>query len=66
MYFRNLHFEEGNKCFELDKIQEIVHEQFFALQDDWNDVAIYGKLRHVAKKNMKHPWKAMPKLNNRP
>ena len=50
-YVRNLHFEEGNKGFELDKRFGFVNEQQFALQDDWNEGAMYQKLCHVA---MKH------------
>ena len=45
--------KEGNKCFELDKKFGFVNEQQFALQDDWNEVAMYQKLYHVALKHDK-------------
>ena len=54
MFFDStLHFGEENKCFELDKKFVFVNEQHFALQDDWNEEAIYQKLSHVALKNNK-------------
>ena len=54
MFFvRNLHFEEGNKRFELDQMFGFVNEQHFAPQDDWNEEAMYQKLSHVAVKHNK-------------
>ena len=50
---RNLHFEEGNRCFELDRNFEFVNEQHFALQNVWNEEAMYQKLCHVAMKHNK-------------
>ena len=52
-YVRNLHFEEGNKCFELDKRFGFVNEQQFALEDDCNEEAMYQKVCHVAMKHDK-------------
>ena len=52
-YVINLLLEEGNKCFEFLKIYDFVHEQQFALQDDWNEGAMYQKLCHVAVKHDK-------------
>ena len=45
---RNLLLEEGNKCFELDKSNGFVHEQQFALQDDWDETAMFRKLCYSA------------------
>ena len=47
LYANNLLLEEGNKCFELDKIYGFVHGQQFAPQQDWNEEAMYQKLCHV-------------------
>ena len=52
-YVRNLHFEEGSKCFQLNKMFGFVNEQQFALQADWNEGAMYQKLCHVAMKHDK-------------
>ena len=49
----NLLLQEGNKFFELVKSYGFVHEQQFALQDDWNEDAMYEKLCHVAMKHDK-------------
>ena len=43
--------EEGNKCFEFDESYGFVHEQQFALLDDYNEEAMYRKLCHVAAKH---------------
>ena len=61
----SLHFEEGNKCFELDKSYGIVHEQQFALQDDWNQEAMYQKVCHVAMKHDK-PEESNAKCEHKP
>ena len=53
-YPRNLLLEEGNKCFELYKSNGFVHEQQFALQDDWDEIPMFRKLCHSA---MKHDFK---------
>ena len=53
LYADSLPFEQGTKCFELDKSYGIVHEQQFALQDDWTQEAMYQKLCHVAMKHGK-------------
>ena len=45
-YDSTLLLEEGNKCFELNKIYDIVHEQQFALPEDLNGTAMYQKLDH--------------------
>ena len=59
--------EERNKCIELDKSYGFVHEQQFALEDDWNEGGMYQKLFHVA---MKHETfvdgNAIPKVNYKP
>ena len=52
-YADNLLLEGGNKRFELDKSYGFVHEQQFALQDDWKEEAMYQKLYHVAMKHDK-------------
>ena len=52
-YDSYLLLEDENKCFELEKTYFIVHEQLFALQDNWNEDAIYQKLCHVALKHDK-------------
>ena len=64
-YVGNILLEEGNKSFELDKISGIVHEQQFAMQDDWNEercIRSYATLQW----NMTNPWKAMPKVEQKP
>ena len=48
LYASNLLIEEGNKCFEIVKSYGFVNEQPFALQEDWNEEALYQKLCHVA------------------
>ena len=45
-YDSTLFLEEGNKCFELNKSYDIVHEQQFALPEDLNGTAMYQKLCH--------------------
>ena len=52
-YTETLLFDEGNKCFEVDKSYGFVHEQHFALQDDSNEGAMYQKLCRVAMKHDK-------------
>ena len=52
-YASNLLLEEGNKCFKLDKTYGFVHEQQFALQDNWNEEAMHQKLCQVAIKHEK-------------
>ena len=52
-YDSTLLLEEGNKCFELDKSYDIVHEQQLELQDDWNEGPMYQKLCHVVMKDYK-------------
>ena len=52
-YDSTLLLEEGNKCFEFDKSYGFVHEQQFALLDDYNEEAMYRKLCHVAAKRDK-------------
>ena len=47
-YDSTLFLEEGNKCFELNKSYDIVHEQQFALPEDLNGTAMYQKLCHGA------------------
>ena len=42
VYVGNIFIEEENYCF------QIVHEQQLALQDDWNEKAMYQKLYCVA------------------
>ena len=44
-YAGTLLLEEGNKCFELNKSYDMVHEQQFALRD-LNGTAMYQKLCH--------------------
>ena len=46
LYDPNLLLEEGNKCFEMDKCFGFIHEQHCALQDDWNEEAMYQRLCH--------------------
>ena len=50
IYVGNPLLEEGNKCFELDKSYGFVHEQLFALQEDWSEEAMSPKICHVAMK----------------
>ena len=45
-YAGTLLLEEGNKCFELNKSYDNVHEQQFALPEDLNGTAMYQKLCH--------------------
>ena len=45
-YDSTLLLEVGNKCFELNKSYDIVHEQQFALPEDLNGTAMYQKLCH--------------------
>ena len=52
-YADNILLEEGNKCFELDNRFGLVNEQQFALQDNWNEEAMYQKQCHVAMKDSK-------------
>ena len=53
IYVGNLLLEKGNKCFELDKSYEFVHEQQITLQHDRKEGAMYQKLCHVAMKHEK-------------
>ena len=45
--------EERNKCFGFVERFEFVHEQQFALQDDWNERVMYQKLCYVVMKHDK-------------
>ena len=47
-YAGTLFIEGGNKCFELNKSYGFVHEQQFALQDDWNEEAAHQTLYRIA------------------
>ena len=53
LYDNTLLFEEGSKCFEFLKSYGFVHEQQFALQDDWIEGFMYQKQCHVAMKDGK-------------
>ena len=52
-YDSKLLIEKGNKRFEFVESYGIVHEQQFAVQDDWNEKAMYRKLCYSAMKQDK-------------
>ena len=45
-YACTLLLQEGTKCLEVDKSSGSVNEQFFALQEELNGIAMYQKLCH--------------------
>ena len=46
VYGSTVLLEDANKCFELNKRYDVVHEQQFALPEDLNETAMYQKLCH--------------------
>ena len=60
-YDSTLLLEEGNKCFELNKSYDTVHEQQFALPEDLNGTAMYQKLCHGVVTHDKPPLKSNAK-----